>query len=35
VSRPKEQFDPSQIAEQAALTADVITSGLRLDAPAR
>jgi AcrR family transcriptional regulator len=28
-----EPFDPSQVAEQAALTADVITSGLRLDAP--
>jgi AcrR family transcriptional regulator len=26
-------LDPSQVAEQAALTADVITSGLRLDAP--
>ena len=26
---------PSQVAEQAALTADVITSGLRLDAPGR
>src|SRR2546430_1736681 len=28
-------LDPSQVAEQAALTADVITSGLRLDAPRR
>jgi AcrR family transcriptional regulator len=27
--------DPDQVAEQAALTADVITSGLRLDAPGR
>jgi TetR/AcrR family transcriptional regulator len=26
-----EPFDPRQVAEQAALTADVITSGLRLD----
>jgi TetR/AcrR family transcriptional regulator len=26
-------LDPSEVAEQAALTADVITSGLRLDAP--
>jgi len=26
---------PSQVAEQAALTADVITSGLRIDAPGR
>jgi AcrR family transcriptional regulator len=28
-------LDPNQIAEQAALTADVITNGLRLDAPGR
>jgi AcrR family transcriptional regulator len=28
-------FDPGQVAEQAALTADVITSGLRLDSPGR
>jgi TetR/AcrR family transcriptional regulator len=28
-------LDPDQVAEQAALTADVITSGLRLDAPVR
>src|SRR5882762_762971 len=28
-------LDPDQIAEQAALTADVITSGLRLSAPGR
>ena len=28
-------LDPKQIAEQAALTAEVITSGLRLDAPGR
>ena len=28
-------LDPSQVAEQAALTADVITGGLRLDAPGR
>jgi AcrR family transcriptional regulator len=28
-------LDPSQVAEQAALTADVITGGLRLDAPDR
>ena len=28
-------LDPNQVAEQAALTADVITSGLRLDAPGR
>ena len=28
-------FDPNQVAEHAALTADVITSGLRLDAPGR
>jgi TetR/AcrR family transcriptional regulator len=28
-------LDPKQVAEQAALTADVITSGLRLDAPGR
>jgi AcrR family transcriptional regulator len=28
-------LDPSEVAEQAALTADVITSGLRLDAPRR
>ena len=26
-------LDPDQVAEQAALTADVITNGLRLDAP--
>jgi AcrR family transcriptional regulator len=26
-------LDPNQVAEQAVLTADVITSGLRLDAP--
>ena len=26
-------LDPNQVAKQAALTADVITSGLRLDAP--
>jgi AcrR family transcriptional regulator len=26
-------FDPDQIAEQAAITADVITNGLRLDTP--
>jgi TetR/AcrR family transcriptional regulator len=28
-------LDPDQVAEQAALTADLITSGLRLDAPRR
>jgi TetR/AcrR family transcriptional regulator len=28
-------LDPDQVAEHAALTADVITSGLRLDAPDR
>lgn len=28
-------LDPSQVAEQAVLTADVITGGLRLDAPGR
>jgi len=28
-------LDPNQLAEQAGLTADVITSGLRLDAPRR
>src|SRR3989440_5763223 len=28
-------FDPSQVAEQAALTADLITNGLRLNAPGR
>jgi len=28
-------LDPNQVAEQAALTADVITSGLRLNAPGR
>jgi AcrR family transcriptional regulator len=28
-------LDPKQVAAQAALTADVITSGLRLDAPGR
>jgi len=28
-------LDPNQVAEHAALTADVITSGLRLTAPAR
>jgi TetR/AcrR family transcriptional regulator len=28
-------LDPDQVAEQAALTADVITSGLRLNAPVR
>jgi AcrR family transcriptional regulator len=28
-------LDPDQVAEHAALTADVITSGLRLDAPGR
>jgi hypothetical protein len=28
-------LDPDQVAEQAALTADVITSGLRLHAPGR
>jgi TetR/AcrR family transcriptional regulator len=28
-------LDPNQVAEQAALTADLITSGLRLDAPGR
>jgi TetR/AcrR family transcriptional regulator len=28
-------LDPNQVAEQAALTADLITSGLRLDAPDR
>lgn len=28
-------LDPDQVAEQAALTADVITSGLRLNAPSR
>ena len=28
-------LDPNQVAEQAALTADVITSGLRLDPPGR
>jgi AcrR family transcriptional regulator len=28
-------LDPDQVAEQAALTADVITSGLRLNAPGR
>jgi AcrR family transcriptional regulator len=28
-------LDPNQVAEQAALTADVITSGLRVDAPDR
>jgi AcrR family transcriptional regulator len=27
--------DPAQVAEQAALTADVITNGLRLEAPGR
>jgi hypothetical protein len=26
-------LDPDQVAEQAALTADVITAGLRLNAP--
>jgi TetR/AcrR family transcriptional regulator len=30
-----EPFDPGQIAEHAALTADVITTGLRLDGPGR
>jgi AcrR family transcriptional regulator len=30
-----EPFEPNQIAEQAALTADLITNGLRLDAPGR
>ncbi|MCW2968874.1 MAG: putative TetR family transcriptional regulator, partial [Solirubrobacterales bacterium] len=29
----EDPLDPGQIAEHAALTADVITSGLRLDAP--
>ena len=28
-------LDPAQVAEHAALTADLITSGLRLDAPGR
>ena len=28
-------LDPNKIAEQAALTADLITSGLRLDDPRR
>lgn len=28
-------LDPDQVAEQAALTADMITSGLRVDAPGR
>jgi TetR/AcrR family transcriptional regulator len=28
-------LDPNEVAEQAALTADVITSGLRLDASGR
>jgi hypothetical protein len=28
-------FDPNQVAEHAALTAYVITTGLRLDAPGR
>jgi TetR/AcrR family transcriptional regulator len=30
-----EPFDPGQVAEQAALAADLITSGLRLDRPGR